>query len=122
MRGYFFAERRVLVLQDRARTSLVSAADAKERRAEAGADIAKYTGCKDDQREGDTEKEDGDEGGRRDADHHPVLECPAANTEDRLDDHREHGGLEAEEETFDDGDIAEGGVDVAEAENREEPR
>ncbi|MCY1235517.1 hypothetical protein D9M72_481360 [compost metagenome] len=122
MHGDFLAERGVLVLQNRARAALVSTANTKERRTGASADIAKHAGCQDDQREGNAEEENGDEGGGRNADHHSVLECSAANAEDSLDDHREYGGLQAEEEAFDDGDIAEGGVDVAEAEDRQETR
>ena len=60
------------------------------------------------------EKENGDEGRGRDRDHDPVAQRALSDADHGLDYDREHRGLQAEEQRFDEADIAVGRVDVAE--------
>lgn len=108
----FLSEQRVFVPEDRAAPRLVAAANSKQRRTGTAPDIADDTGREDDQRERNPEEEDGDEGGCRDVDHQPVLERPTTYPENGMDDDGEDCGLQSEEQPVDNGDIAEGGVDV----------
>ena len=66
------------------------------------------------------EKEDADEGRRRERDQCPVLERALADPDHRLDDDRQHRGLEAEEQRRDDRNVAPAGVDVAERHDRDD--
>ena len=69
--------------------------------------------AKDDDRERHVEKENADEGGRREPDQRLVLERAFADPHHRLDDDRQHRGLEAEEQRRDDRNIAPARVYVA---------
>ena len=75
---------------------------------------ADQAGRDDDDREIDVEEEDADEGGGRDGVHSAVLERAPADAQDGLDDHGQHGGLDAVEDRLDDRDILEAGVEIAE--------
>ena len=51
------------------------------------------------------------EGGGGDADHHLVLQRPPADADHRFEHDRQHRRLEPEEQTLDDADVAQCGVD-----------
>ena len=87
----------------------------KFRPAASGAEIADHAGGDDDDREGDGEKEDRDEGDGGQRDHDPVAQRALADAHHGLDDDGEHRGLQPEEQRLDEADIAEGGVDIAQA-------
>src|SRR4051794_24043596 len=70
-----------------------------------------------DEREWYTQEEDRDECRCREADHHAVLQGSLADADNGIENHREHGCLETEEQPGHKANIAVGRVDPAQAHN-----
>ena len=79
-------------------------------------------GAEHDPREGNLEEEDRDEGSRRDRDLHGMAQRAAPDAQQRLEDEREHRGLDAEEDALHERKVAVGRVEEAQHEDRDEAR
>ncbi len=79
------------------------------------ADISDHACADDNDRERHGEKEDRDEGNGRQRDHDPVAQRPFSDADYGLDHDRQHRGLQSKEQCLDESDLAEGGIDVAQA-------
>ncbi len=91
----------------------MTSADLESGNARTAPKVADDASRDDDQRERYVKEEDRHECCRREGDHRPVLERPAADPEDRLDNDGEHGAFQAEEHALDGGHVAEQYVNVA---------
>ena len=96
---------------------IVATADLEGRPAGPTTNEPDQSRTEDDDRERDVEEENSDEGEPRQRKHDPVLQRSLADPEDGLEDHRQYGRLEPEEQGDDQGHIAPGGIDVAEDHN-----
>ncbi|PND25946.1 hypothetical protein CN933_17150 [Sinorhizobium sp. M4_45] len=88
----------------------MTAANSKQRRTEAPANIAEYPAGQHDQRKGDAEEEDGDESRCSDADYQSPRERALPPIRHGTNDNGDQRRFQAEEQLFDNGDIAERGT------------
>ena len=89
----------------------VPAAGQEGFQAGAPGNVADDAGAEDDDGERHVIEEDGDERNRRQRHHDVVLERPLADAQHRLDHDDEDGGLQPEEQAFDDRELAQQHVD-----------
>ena len=100
----------------------VAAAEPERGRTGAATGVADECGRGDDGGKRHVEEEDRDEGGSGNRHHGPVLQRARADPPDGMQHDGQHRGLEAEEQPCDETDIAEGGIDPAQAQDRQETR
>ena len=105
------AERRIGIGDLLVADLLVATTSKKDGQTSAPTDEPDDPRDQDDQRKWRVEKEDRDEGRRRDPKQDVVVECAFADPNDRLQHDRQHGRLEAEEHGLHHADVAEGRID-----------